>query len=152
MVGAQHAVEADVAVGFHARQHVRLALVREGFYELLGGAAHVAEMGKENLVLLAEVPDGTRQVIRHQGEVALAEGNAVDRAGVKVQQALVVLDGAHDPSQATDRREGGVIRVHGELQVGFFGHRHHRIQEVLQVLPQRLFGDDAVFGQGGILQ
>jgi hypothetical protein len=25
-------------------------------------------------------------------------------------------------------------------------------QEILQVLPQLFFGDDAIFGQGGILQ
>ncbi len=59
MVGAQDAFEADVAVGFHAGQHVGLALVVPGFFELFGRAAHVAEVDEEDLALAAEVADGS---------------------------------------------------------------------------------------------
>src|SRR5262245_4303283 len=44
VVGPGHALEADVAVGAHALEHVRLALVVEDLDELLRRAAHVAQV------------------------------------------------------------------------------------------------------------
>ena len=60
VVGAEDAVEADVAVGAHARQQVGLAGVVPGLLEFLGRAAHVAEVDEEDLLLAAEVADDRR--------------------------------------------------------------------------------------------
>jgi hypothetical protein len=60
---------------------IGLALIVEGLDEMLRRAAHIAEVDEEDLILLAEVADNPRQVVGHQGEVALAQGDAVDRTG-----------------------------------------------------------------------
>src|SRR5262249_52827833 len=69
MVGAEHAVEADVAIGAHAGKHVGLAGVVPGLLEALRLGLHVAEMDEKDL--LGEAADDARQVIGHQREVAL---------------------------------------------------------------------------------
>jgi len=38
-------------------------------------------VNKENLLLLAKVPNDTRQIVSHEREVALAQRNAVDGTG-----------------------------------------------------------------------
>src|SRR5450759_382880 len=57
VVRAQHTLEADIVVSLHAGEHIGLALIVEGLDELLRCAAHVAEMSKEDFVLLAKFSD-----------------------------------------------------------------------------------------------
>ena len=64
---------------------------------------------------LAEVADGRRQVVGHQREIPLAEGDAVDGAGVEIQQALVVVDAAHNARQTADGGEWRIVRMHSQL-------------------------------------
>src|SRR5262249_50665990 len=101
--------------------------------------------------LLAELADDSGQIVRHQSEIALTQRNPVYAAGHQVQQALEVLNAAHDTPQAANRRERRIVRVHGELYVGFFGNRDYTFQEVFQVLPEFVLGHDTVFGQRRIL-
>ena len=60
---------------------VGLAVVVEGFGEVFRGAAHIAEVHEVDFTLLTEVADGSGQIVGHQGEVALAEGDAIGFAG-----------------------------------------------------------------------
>src|SRR5207302_6222643 len=78
---------------------------------------------------------------RHEREVTLAQGNAVHWTWHQVQQALVVVDAAHDPSHAANGRKRRVIRVHGQLDVRLFRHGDHAPQEVLEVVPQGFLRD-----------
>ena len=91
MVGAEDAVEVDVAIGLHTFEHVGLAFVVEGLFEAFWRATHIAEMDKEDLLLLAKVTDHRRQVICHQCKVALAEADAVDFTGHGINQPLKVV-------------------------------------------------------------
>src|SRR3990172_1905268 len=63
VVRAQDALETDVFVGLHARQHVGLARVVPGLFELLRRAAHVAEVHEEDLALLAKAADHAGQIV-----------------------------------------------------------------------------------------
>src|SRR5690349_14799548 len=104
MVWAQHALEADVAVGTHAGQHIGFTCVVPGFLKSLRCAAHIAKMHKKDLV--AKVADHAGQVVGHERKVALTERDAVHGAWNEIEQALEVLDAAHNTPHATDRRKG----------------------------------------------
>ena len=92
-------------------------------------------MHKKDLLLLAEMPDGRGQIVGHQPEVALAERDAADRARHQIQQALEVLDAAHDPADAANRRKRRVVGVHRQLHIPLLGHWHDLLEEVFQVFP-----------------
>ena len=81
MIRAQHALEANIFVRLDTGQHISPAIIVECFVEFLWRSFYISKMDKENLVLFAEVADYTGQVIGHHGEIALAETDAIDRAG-----------------------------------------------------------------------
>src|SRR5579859_874393 len=97
MVRPQHALEADIAIGAHAGQHVGWPIIVEGFLKIVRRAAHVAEMDKEYFALVAEVMNGIGQVGGHQPEVALAKRDAVGRAGRQVDELLHGLHAGENP-------------------------------------------------------
>ena len=103
VIWPQHAVEPNFAIRLHARQKVSLAIIVPRLLKFLRRAAHIAEVHKENLVLTAEMSNDAGQVVSHEGEIALTQGDAVDRAGHEIDQPLVVLRTAHDPAHPTNR-------------------------------------------------
>ena len=94
---------------------------------------------------------GRSSVIRR--EVALAERDAVDRAGHHVDQALEVLDAAHDPARCREWvRAAGRPGACASLTFAFSATGHDRFQEVASVLPQEcLLGDLAILRQRRVL-
>ena len=88
------------------------------------------------------------QLVGHQGEVALAEGDAIARAGHQVDEALIVFDTAHNAGDTSNRRERRVVGMHGHFYASLFGDGHRALQKIAQVFPLFVLGDDAVLGEG----
>ena len=97
----------------------------------------VAERPIPATVLIVEDEDATRSLCR---DVA-AESGLRTRTASTTEQALEILDAAHDPCDAPDRRQRRVVRMHRELHVPPLRDGQHRIQEILEIVPQLLFAD-----------
>jgi hypothetical protein len=93
------------------------------------------------------VPDHGRQVVGHQGEVALAHRDAVVLAGHQIEGALERLNGAKDAPDAPDRRQGRVIGMERQFDLCLLRDRDHAVQKIREVFPQPLLGHDPVLGQ-----
>jgi hypothetical protein len=72
VVGSQDAVEPDLAVSTHAVDQIGRAGVVPRLAEVGPLAFDIAEVDEEDLVLIPELTDHGRQILRHQGEVPLA--------------------------------------------------------------------------------
>jgi hypothetical protein len=64
-------------MSLYACMQGRLPLVVEGLLEFDRGSPDIAEVDEEDLLLLAELANRTRQVIRHEGDVALAQTDPI---------------------------------------------------------------------------
>jgi hypothetical protein len=54
VVGSQRAIEADLLVRPHRREHVRLPFVVESFHEALRGAPHIPELNEVQPAVIDE--------------------------------------------------------------------------------------------------
>src|SRR5205809_3579172 len=98
MVGPQHTVKINIAIGFQAGQHIGLTHIVPGFFEFLRGALYIPEMHEENLVLAAKMANYAGQVAGHKGEITLAQSNTIHRTRYHVKQPVIIFDAAHDPA------------------------------------------------------
>ena len=149
VVGATDAIVAHFLVSLHTSNHVGLAVIVEGLDKIGGLSLHITEVHKEDLLLLAKFTDDPGQVICHQREVALTQRDATHLTGMQVQQSLEVVDTVHDSGSSLDQRNRGIVWMHGELDACRLCFGNHGIQEVLQVVPELLFGE-AIFVLIGI--
>ena len=94
----------------------------------------------------AELADDRGEVVRHQGEVALAERDAVGLARHELEHPPERVDARHDPAEAADGRDRRVVGMQREAHTGLLGHRDHPPQEVLEVLPERRLGGEVRLG------
>src|SRR5258708_4302711 len=105
MVRTQYPFKFDIPIGPHASQHIGLTGIMPSFYKFLRRANDVAEMHEKDLRLPAKIMDDTRQIMCHQGEVALAKGDPVHRAWNQIEQPLKILNAAHDSANLPNGRE-----------------------------------------------
>src|SRR5438132_7270711 len=61
-------------------------------------------------------------------KLALAQGNAVERTGHEVQQALVVLNAAHDAPHTANWGQRRIVRVQGQLDIPLFSNWHNPLE------------------------
>ena len=104
VIRTTHPIIVNVAVGSHALGHVSFPIVVERFRKVIWRASHIAEMDEEYLLLFPEMTNGSGQIVGHQGEIALTEGYSIYRTWDKVNEFLVILYTAHDPSDPANRR------------------------------------------------
>jgi len=121
--------------------------VVKGLAKVLAGPVDIAVVDKENLLLPTPLPREGGDVLAHQLEISLAEGDSVDGTRDHVEDAAVVCSAGQNAPDATKGLERRIIGMQGHLDVVLFGDRDHRFQEVLQIAPDARFGDLAPFGQ-----
>ena len=80
MIRTDRPAEANVVVELEHLGHVRGAIVVKRLAETLARAVNITEVYKKYLALSAELPYQRFNVLTHQLEVGLAEGDAIDRA------------------------------------------------------------------------
>jgi len=151
VVGAHGPVEPGRDVGSHRGVHVAVAIVMEHLGKVVAVALQVAKVRKEELPLAGETGDLSGQVGAHFGKAPLAEGDSIHRAGDQVDDSLHGLRGGQDAPNAPNRRDGRIVRMDGQPHSRLFGDRHHRLQKVAQIGPQRLFAHLPVFGERSAL-
>jgi len=103
VIRTTHTFIADLTIGSYAGSHVSLPIVMEGLFKLLGCSTHIPEMDEENLPLSSEMANDIGQIVGHQGEITLTESNPIHRTWDKIDELLVILHTAHDPSNPPDR-------------------------------------------------
>ena len=145
MIRPQHPVKADIAIGAHGGQHVGLAGVVPGLLELSVVPFTSRKCTKEIFALNLRMAPG--RSLGHQREIALAKGDGVHRARTQLEQPLKIFDRAHDTADAADRRQRRIVRVHREFDLGPLGDRQHSLQEISEILPERLLADWRLAGQ-----
>ena len=144
VVRPRGAVEADLLVGVDTGGHVRGSVVVPRLDEALAVALHVPEVDERDVV--AEPPDSIGDWLLHEREVALAETDAVVLTGVHIEDALVVLDGVDETGDAPCRGDRRVVGMERQRHPGLLGDGNDAVEEVLEVLPEAIFGD--VGGRG----
>jgi len=152
VIWAADPLVANIAIRTQAFRQIGLTIIMKRFSELLGCAAHVTQVYKEDLLLLSEMADGSRQIVGHQGEVSLTKPNTIGRTGNQVDHSLVVFKATHDACHTADGRQGRVVRMHSHFDISSFGNRYHALQKVFQVLPLIFLSDNPVFSLGLVAQ
>ena len=79
--------------------------------------------------------------VGHFRQRAETEFQRVARAGPAVDQPLIEMRLVHQPRLAAHRRRGRIIRMRGERDAGFLGHRHERVEKPAVPPPQFLRRD-----------
>ena len=81
--------------------------------------------------------NGLQDILPHLGHAALAEQHAVSVAGNQIEDSLKILDTDHDAGSTPQWfRYGRIVRMEGDADPDFLGHRHHAPQKVLEIFPQ----------------
>lgn len=150
VIRAAHAIVADFAVGSHAGSHISLSIVMECLCEVIRRSTHIPEMNEEDLVLLSEMADDIGQVVSHQGEIALTESDSVRGTRDEIYELLVILYTAHDASNPSNRRQRGIIRMHGQFDVGLFRNWQNALQKVFEAIPLLFLRNDTMLSQGRV--
>ena len=141
MVGAERRVDARLEIRADAGRHVRRAVVDERLDEPLRRPPDVAEVHEVDAPGRPEPADRGREVVRHQGDVPLAQGHAVRRARLELEHPVICVQRAHDPRDTAEWREGRVVRMERQPDTGLLGDRHDTLEEPAEGLPETLLGD-----------
>ena len=90
MIRAHGAVKAILVVDLEHPGHVGRAVVVEGLAEMLARAHHVAKVHEEDLLSRAELLRQGPDILAHQLEIRLAEGDSISRARHDVHHFAVI--------------------------------------------------------------
>ncbi|SPE30479.1 hypothetical protein SBA6_1280012 [Candidatus Sulfopaludibacter sp. SbA6] len=147
VVGADGTFEAALMVDAQHLRQIHGTVIVEGFAEVFAGALDVAEVHEEDLLLGTPFAGQGRDVLAHEFEIRLAEGNAVHGAGDDVENAPVVGGAGDNAADAAQGRERGIVGMQGHLDAGLFGYGNDSLEEIVEVAPDFLFADPPPFGE-----
>src|SRR5579862_6069111 len=126
--------------------------------EIQKAAFDVAEVHVEDFLAAAEITDHVEDLaaglLQHFAHRALAEVQAVIRAGMHGDEALEAVHTAQHAIHAAkslNTRHGRIVRMAGDANFGFLGHRHHAIKKILDALPKHIGIERAGLGERRLL-
>src|SRR5258706_3447240 len=152
MVGPHGAFEAGFMVDAKHPGKIRRAIVVERLAKMIARAFHVAEMDEEDFLLAAPLTRERADILTHEFEIGLAEGDAVNRTRCDVEHAAIVGGAGQNSSDTAQRRDGRIVGMQRQVHARALGNRYDRLQEVLEITPDLFFAHLAPFGEALLLR
>ena len=110
----------------HQLCHGQIAVVVVGLPEAPGDQGGITEMDKADLILI--FPGDPEQILAHNMEIGLAQGQTQAVAGVNIKNRLMdigIVD--HNATHISQIRHRGIVRVQQQLDAMFFCMGQNRI-------------------------